>query len=173
MSWDAIAAIGEVIGALAVVVSILYLAIQVRANTRIEKARASFDATHSWAATTDMLFQLPEETLHTITKAFDPECDPESLSEEQYQRMTFLWRAIGQKLEGQYYLYKYGFLEPDIWHKRSSILKGVIELPFGAVWWLGEIDAATFSDEFVAAIKEAIAIDATAINRRPAADQQR
>ena len=168
--WDAVGAIGELVGALAVVVSILYLAAQIRANTRIEKARASFDATHSWAATTDMLFQQPEETLNTVIEAFNPECDPEAMSDEQFQRMTFLWRAIGQKLEGQYYLFKFGFLEPDIWRKRSSILKGVIELPFGAAWWLGELEAATFSDEFVEAMKRTVGIDATSINKRQERD---
>ena len=40
-------AIGEVVGAIAVIVSILYLSIQVRANARTMKATASFDATHS------------------------------------------------------------------------------------------------------------------------------
>ena len=34
MDWDAVAAIGEAVGALAVVVSVIYLALQVRNNTR-------------------------------------------------------------------------------------------------------------------------------------------
>ena len=42
-------AIGEVVAAIAVVVSIVYLAAQIRSNTRATKASASFDATHSWA----------------------------------------------------------------------------------------------------------------------------
>ena len=35
MDWDAVAAIGEAVGALAVVVSVIYLALQVRKNTRM------------------------------------------------------------------------------------------------------------------------------------------
>ena len=34
MEWDAIAAIGEAVGAVGVVISLIYLALQVRANTR-------------------------------------------------------------------------------------------------------------------------------------------
>tara|TARA_B110000858_G_scaffold89247_1_gene103084 strand:- start:5179 stop:5370 length:192 start_codon:yes stop_codon:yes gene_type:complete len=34
MNWDAISAIGEIIGATAVVVSLVYLAVQIRQNTR-------------------------------------------------------------------------------------------------------------------------------------------
>lgn len=34
MNWDAIGAIGEVVGALAVVISLVYLALQIRQNSR-------------------------------------------------------------------------------------------------------------------------------------------
>ena len=34
MNWDAIGAVGEIIGALAVVVTLAYLAVQIRASTR-------------------------------------------------------------------------------------------------------------------------------------------
>ena len=37
MNWEAIGAIGELLGALAVVVSLLYLAVQIRQNSRIVK----------------------------------------------------------------------------------------------------------------------------------------
>ena len=49
MNWDAIGAVGEILGAIAVVVSIGYLSIQIRSNTRAMKASGGFDATHSWA----------------------------------------------------------------------------------------------------------------------------
>jgi hypothetical protein len=49
MNWDAIGAAGEILGALAVVVSIGYLSIQIRSNTRATRASAGFDAMHSWA----------------------------------------------------------------------------------------------------------------------------
>jgi len=43
MNWDAIAAIGEIIGALAVFISLIYLAVQIRQNTR--QITSSIDAT--------------------------------------------------------------------------------------------------------------------------------
>ena len=167
MNWEAIGAIGETTGALAVVVSIIYLATQIRGNTRVEKARANFDATHSWAATTDMIFQMPDQVLGSVTDTFRADFDFDSVSEHQLQRLRFLWRAIGQKLEGQYYLFKYGLLEPDIWMKRSSIVKGVIDMPFGASWWQWELESATYSDEFVEAIEGRSGIDVTALGNRP------
>jgi len=50
MDWNALGAIAETLGAIAVVGSIIYLAIQVNNNTKTLKANAGFQATHSWAA---------------------------------------------------------------------------------------------------------------------------
>ena len=39
MNWDAIGAVGEIIGAIAVVVSLMYLAIQIRTSSKLAKAQ--------------------------------------------------------------------------------------------------------------------------------------
>ena len=44
MNWNAIAAVGELAGAVAVVVSLLYLARQISQNTRAMRRTASHDA---------------------------------------------------------------------------------------------------------------------------------
>ncbi|MFT4564489.1 MAG: hypothetical protein ACI9BW_004256 [Gammaproteobacteria bacterium] len=40
MNWDAIGAVSEIVGAIAVVVSLVYLAVQIRQSTRTERSRA-------------------------------------------------------------------------------------------------------------------------------------
>ncbi|MFT4815649.1 MAG: hypothetical protein ACI9IQ_001142, partial [Cyclobacteriaceae bacterium] len=40
MNWDAIGALGEVAGALVVIISVVYLASQVRQNTAVSRADA-------------------------------------------------------------------------------------------------------------------------------------
>jgi len=44
MDWSAAASIAEIIGAIAVVIPLIYLATEVRSNTGALKARAGFDA---------------------------------------------------------------------------------------------------------------------------------
>ena len=44
MNWDAVGAIGEMVGAAAVVASLLYLAVQTRSNARSLRANAIWDA---------------------------------------------------------------------------------------------------------------------------------
>jgi len=48
MNWDAIGAVGEIVGATAVVVSLIYLAVQVRQNTNASKAATVQDMTNKW-----------------------------------------------------------------------------------------------------------------------------
>lgn len=152
MNWDAIGAIGESIGAVAVVVSILYLSIQIRSNTRATKASASFDATHSWATSNEQVPQFTDKLLEAISKSYDPTVKQSDLSDIENIRTGAHHRALFQKLEGQYYLYKYGYLESSIWGKRSAWAHGLIQLPYYRIWWDNEIREAIYSDEFADAI---------------------
>jgi hypothetical protein len=43
MNWQAIGAVGEILGALAVVITLFYLAIQIRQNTRVARAETTKD----------------------------------------------------------------------------------------------------------------------------------
>ena len=155
MNWEAIGAIGEIIGALAVVVSILYLSIQIRSNTRATKASASFDATHSWALSNEQAHQMSAEDIADLNASYDVDADPNVLSEVGRFRVEAFHRALFQKLEGQYFLYKYGYLEPDLWRKRSAWAHGVIVLPFYKNWWAYELKQSVYSDEFVEAVMSA------------------
>lgn len=152
MNWDAIGAIGETIGAIAVVISILYLSIQIRSNTRATKASASFDATHSWATSNEQVPQFSDELLEAFNRSYDPVASQSDFSDIENIRIGAHMRALFQKLEGQYYLHRYGYLETDIWKKRSAWAHGLIQLPYYRKWWDTEIREAVYSDEFSAAV---------------------
>ena len=166
MNWDAIGAIGEILGALAVVVSILYLSIQIRSNTRATKASASFDATHSWAESNEQGHQMSAEDIADMHASYDVNADPNVLSEVGRFRVEAFHRALFQKLEGQYFLYKFGYLEPDLWRKRSAWANGVIQLPFFRNWWENELKQSVYSDEFVDAVTSADSIKAAVVGGR-------
>jgi hypothetical protein len=120
MHWEAIGASGESLAAVAVVVSIVYLSIQIRSNTRATEASASFDATHSWALSNELVHQISDGLLLSFQRSYDPEAQPDEFSPTDRVRMSIHHRSLFQKLEGQYYLHMYGYLEPDVWRKRSS-----------------------------------------------------
>ena len=60
MNWEAIGAIGEFVGALAVVLTLGYLALQVRQNTTGMRVAAKLEITKQFADYTDLLLLNPE-----------------------------------------------------------------------------------------------------------------
>jgi hypothetical protein len=153
MNIQDLGAIGEVVGAIAVIVSILYLSIQVRANARAMKATASFDATHSWATLNEQLFHLEDPIIEAAIKSYEGTDSWDDFTPVMRTRLGIMHRALFQKLEGQFYLHAHGFLEPDVWAKRSSWAAGLIRIPFYSKWWQDEKDLAVFTDAFVQAIE--------------------
>ena len=150
--WSIIA---EIVSAIGVMISLIYLAVQIRASTRATKASASFDATHSWATSNEQVPQFSDELLLAFKRSFSPNSDLNGFSDIENMRIGAHIRALFQKLEGQYYLHKYGYLETDVWKKRSEWAHGLIQLPYYIFWWENEIKERVFSDEFADAVLSA------------------
>ena len=160
MSWEAIGALGEVVGAAAVVISLVYLAGQVRANTNAMKASASFDATHSWATFAEMIaqsiyadpaFQRGEESAlaRMAAKVYDRNSSPEDFTDTERVALGLSHRAIFQKLEGPYFLYRHGYMDAELWTERRDWARGFVELPAVRDWWSTELTQSIYSPSFV------------------------
>ena len=77
----------------------------------------------------------------------------ESFSEVERARLGLLMRVLFQKLEGQYFLFKYGNLDAGLWESRSSWAAGVIQTNFYHRWWDIEKKQRVYSTEFVAVLE--------------------
>ena len=162
MTLEEINFIAQTVAAFAVVGSLIYLAIQTRhateqtrLNTQALKASAGFEATHSWGTFNETAMSLPNEKLALALAAHNPDKAWDDFSEVDQVWLSVAHRALFQKLEGQYFLFKYGSLDPAIWGKRRDWAAGFIQLPFFQQWW--EFDKAQnlWTDEFIAAIEAA------------------
>jgi hypothetical protein len=166
MSIMELGALGEFLGSIGVIATLIYLAIQIRSNTRTTKANASFQATHSWGEVTQRLSELPDDQIGLIVKLLDANTAADDLSREEYERIRLTLRNIFQRLEGQYYLFKYGLLEPGIWQVRGAIGAGMVQAnPLLREWWETDTDPLNYSREFVDVINSTPGIDATAVSR--------
>ena len=92
MNWDALGAAGEIMGSLGVLITLVYLAIQVKQNNAYNKAQmyqARADAAQYLAAE----FSDPSITMKLLGENFEP--DPggwEKLTlQEKYQSRQFAW----------------------------------------------------------------------------------
>lgn len=110
MNWDAIGAIGEIIGALAVVISLAYLASQIRIQNRESRAAS--------------VHQVIEGYRSSIAALHDPEMadiwisgmeDFDSLAPSQRLRFVIYLTVALRSFEDAYFQWREGRLEDEIW----------------------------------------------------------
>ena len=90
MNWEAIGAVGEIIGAVAVVITLAYLAVQVRhsreateANTKSLKAAARFESGRYWSEETIRMALSPDMAM-IVAAGFE---DASQLSDDDRERL--------------------------------------------------------------------------------------
>ncbi len=90
MNWDAAGAIGEIIGALAVFLTLIYLALQIRQNTKAVQASA-IDASISKVTSVRQSMYENAEVAAIYVKGL---ANPDDLNEESRTRFRLLMHNI-------------------------------------------------------------------------------
>jgi hypothetical protein len=127
VNWEAIAAASEFVGVIAVVISLVYVAHEVRSNTKALQASAGFDSTQGMALLNEGLvhavlgdakYQQGAESrfLQVIAKVYDPEGSIKEMTLSDQAVVGLLSRAVFQRIEGEFYLWriKTGRVSPQL-----------------------------------------------------------
>ena len=139
MNWDAVGAISEAIGALGVIVSIVYLAFQIRQNTKqLEQSeRTSVAASVSVSATN---YRENRRSIYADAE-FSDVClrgmaDPESLSElERYRFRLLMSNMMDAQLDMYVQTVVTGF-SPETWATQGQrVIRRVMTTPGGRWFW--------------------------------------
>ena len=108
MNWDAIGAVGEIIGATAVVVTLLVLVIQIRQNTSEVRANTA-------SSILDKSIDLFGESLRSeVPEILSKVRSGESLSEAEKERFRLFIRRNLQLFEQVYLQYREGRVSEEI-----------------------------------------------------------
>ena len=114
------------IGGLAVLVSLIYLIFELRRNTRTARSGAAWDATVGLAELCEEIAG-SQELAEICMRALEPDADSEEFTSGELARFFFVCRSVLYKYEGQWYLWKDGWLEnalrPDHPHTSSLEIK--------------------------------------------------
>lgn len=148
MSLDQLANLGEAIGGIAVVLSLLYLGYELRANTRTLRASKAAQSSESWSDLNVSWSQDPA-ILDLVRKAHVEKCESESLSIEERIRWSFYCRSIMQRCEAEYFLKEAGIHPESVYNNRITNLRSWMELPAWRDWWEREEATSMFSQDFV------------------------
>jgi hypothetical protein len=150
MNWDAIGAVGELVGSVAVLVTLIYLALQIRQNTHATRA-----ASHH--AITDALNQLNLDLANNDAVAqlwLAGMDDRASLNDLQRERFDALLRAYMHVCDTMYYQAQVGAGDHGLWKAEETYLNRILTSNGGKSWF--EENYSSISTGFRAAIENII-----------------
>ncbi len=166
MNWDAIGAIAELLGAIGVIASLVYLAVQIRHGQRAVRASTYQQYRQGNHQAINSALTVPG-LASTVSSGL---VDFEQLDPEDAFRFTFWINGVMHSYDNACYQYRLGMLDDDRWAMHRADIVQFFETPGVAQWWRSnapsQVDfkarrggvvrggGATYSPEFVALVSE-------------------
>lgn len=155
MNWEAISAMGQIVGAVGVIVSVIYLAQQVRSNarqTRLASMRTMSDAFNQWLRS---LAEYP----HVGELYYKGMRDFASIEGADLPRFSGMMDHLFRIWEDMFYLKLEGHLDPRVWRGFEAPMRDIIAYPGAQAWWRSRShwfsrEFAEFIDELARAAKQ-------------------
>jgi hypothetical protein len=156
MNWDAIGAVAELIGALGVIASLLYLAGQVRAGARASAVAAKLESTGLLNKFIDLLIVNPE--LSDIHMRGIVSLD--ALTKEEYLRFSNMSLKAFWFFSASYFQFREGSISEDDFYEHRAVMRYWLRGQGCRTWWakFGRMSMSPVFREFVDA--EILAVDA-------------
>ena len=135
MNWDAIIAITEIVGVIAVIASLIYVAVQIKQNSSIARAHIVHDTSESYTKFFELLANDGE-----LADIFRRATDGENLHETEIIRYSALLDVYFANLEDVDHQYKNDlyFVEDDdedIVSFMAPQFRPFLDCPVGRLWW--------------------------------------
>ena len=134
-------AVGEIVGAIAVVVTLLYLATQIRENTRSSRSATRQSIVESVIAT-NMIWTQSE----SFCQVFQDHIDGKEIAPHQYLRLSGYCYVCLRNWENVHFQYRSDMLSDEEWHGFRQNLKALLQLKVFEDFWTREREV--FSQAF-------------------------
>ena len=130
MTLEQFAYLAEIIGVVVVIVSLIYLAQQVRQNNKQLESQ-SYQA---WVASNLQInMSISDHALSAIIA--EGNSDSANLSDKSYVAYAMSHLAIMQMAQAADYLYRSGSLDRDLWEGEMNRAAGILAMPGVRQWW--------------------------------------
>jgi hypothetical protein len=141
MNWDALGAIGEILGAIAVVVSLSYLAAQIRNQNRESRLTAMREMSLGFRTSTAKL--LDSGLTGIFVKCMD---SFDVLTDEEKLKLVIGITAVFRAWEEAYIQHEMGNLDDRAWRPMLSYYTLILSSPAGQNVWI--LRKQHFDEEF-------------------------
>jgi hypothetical protein len=131
VNWEAIGAVGEVAGAAGVIISLLYLAVQIRGDARAKRASTVHEQS---AAYRDLLQMLAtDEELADIYLRGLRELG--SINDSEFVRFSSALGFMFRVFEEAFFQWKEGNLDAHLWNGFEAPIGDMLAYPGMREWW--------------------------------------
>jgi hypothetical protein len=143
MNWEAFGAIAEMLGALGVVATLVYLASQIRQNTLAMRGQAIGNVTQT------ILQEVLPFTGHDIASIFTKAVTAsESLTPEEHMQLD-AWMVVSfTARQNEFAQYRLGTLDEAVWKSTHHAVRENLANSYGRSWW-ETLGKQRFMPEFV------------------------
>jgi hypothetical protein len=128
---DALGNIGDFVGGIAVIVTLIYLAVQVRHNTRSTKL-ASMQSTMLAAQNVGILPAQDRGLARVVRLGMTT---PDALDDDEFQQFRYFLMSMLRVHEDMFVQHKAGVIDDETWLARASSLKTIFSTPGGRKIW--------------------------------------
>jgi hypothetical protein len=125
MNWEAIGAIGEIGGALGVIVTLIYLSVQLRQNTKASRLAAIQAANENSSRFSEMITSDPELG-ELVWRGLGA---PDTLDPSEKRRFIGALNVFMRREAVAFYLHKEGIMPEELWAARMGALTGTLNQP--------------------------------------------
>ena len=151
MNWEMLAAIGQLATVLIGIPSVIYLATQIRAQTRERQQSAVHALTEQWGDLTESLHNNPEMAAIFLLGAHSFS-DLDAVSK---LRFSAFFNRLLNIFEGMYFSHAQGILAGSSWGAVKRTMTDLIAYPGVQQWW--ETRKHWHTEEFDSVVRQIIA----------------
>jgi len=137
LNWDAIGAVGEILGALGVIVTLGYLARQIRENSRQMKVGSIISINQLINEGFDPIYN-NDRNIQIWTQG---QAAPQELSADDEAVFSLFMSRVVNVILTAFSQRRYGTLADEEFRRYAGVLKSLLETP-GGVAWLNEMGGA-------------------------------
>ena len=131
MDWGAVSAVAGMLAAIFVGVTVVYLALQVKASTKATHSQTYQLATSALAEMAGIIGR--DTQLARIFRI--GMVDPSALNEDEFTQFGYLGISLFRRFENVFFQYQSGMIDEDFWVGHRDNILWFFHRPGTQIWW--------------------------------------